>query len=149
MPRLHAVQTQGVHPLKRAYDRVMARLANLTTEALNADVAMSYARSHRSEFMWPWETEPASVAGGILDDETYDWAAVVEGMLRSGGSPVVVSEAELDDAARLARGTTPIDVDPTGTAGLAGYVRCVRKDPAIGRERSVVIFSGRCRSQMA
>jgi hypothetical protein len=29
------------------------------------------------------------VATGILDDETYDWRAVVEGMLTTGGRPLV------------------------------------------------------------
>ena len=31
------------------------------------------------------EEEPVSIAEGILDDETYDWAAVLEGMVRTGG----------------------------------------------------------------
>ena len=43
------------------------------------DAALAYAARHRSDFMWPWEAEPHSVAHGILDDETYDWLAVVAG----------------------------------------------------------------------
>ncbi|HSP33106.1 MAG TPA: pyridoxal-phosphate dependent enzyme, partial [Thermoanaerobaculia bacterium] len=76
MPRIHAVQTQ-VSPLKRAWDRV-------------GD--LDYAIHHRSKFMWPWESAPHSVAHGIIDDETYDWAAVVRGMRETGGWPIVVSE---------------------------------------------------------
>ena len=40
---------------------------------------------------------------GILDDETYDWLAVVRGTLASGGSPVVVDEATLLEANEIAR----------------------------------------------
>ena len=36
--------------------------------------------SHRSQFMWPWEEPPHSVASGILDDETYDWLAILRGV---------------------------------------------------------------------
>ena len=72
--------------------------------------------------MWPWEQEPHSVAHGILDDETYDWLAVVEGMLATGGSPLVVGEQTLAHANALAREATGIDVDPTGSAGLAGLL---------------------------
>ncbi len=80
-PRIDTVQTEGAWPLKRAFDVLTARGGDL-----------GYAASHRSEFMWPWESEPHSVAHGILDDETYDWLAVVEGMLATGGAPVVVGE---------------------------------------------------------
>ena len=48
--------------------------------------ALADAARHRSAFMWPWETEPRSVAHGILDDETYDWLAVVRAMLATGGA---------------------------------------------------------------
>ena len=62
--------------------------------------ALAYAAHHRSEFMWPWEHEPHSIAHGILDDETYDWLAVVEGMLATGGGPLVVGEETLAAGAR-------------------------------------------------
>ena len=140
-PRLHAVQTTGAWPLRRAFDRVAARLpADATPEDRRG--ALSYAATHRSEFMWPWEEEPHSVAHGILDDETYDWLAVVEGMLHSGGSPVVVSEDLLVHANGLAVSTTGIDVDPTGSAGLAGLL-ALRDAGEIGdHERVAVLFTG-------
>jgi threonine synthase len=75
--------------------------------------AMAEAASHRSAFMQPWEEEPKSVATGILDDETYDWRAVVEGMLLTGGRPMVVGEDLLLDAHRMAVSETGIRVDPT------------------------------------
>ena len=140
-PRLHAVQTTGAWPLRRAFDRVAARLpADATPEDRRG--ALSYAATHRSEFMWPWEEEPHSVAHGILDDETYDWLAVVEGMLHSGGSPVVVSEDLLVHANGLAVSATGIDVDPTGSAGLAGLL-ALRDGGEIGdHERVAVLFTG-------
>ena len=70
--------------------------------------------------------EPRSIAHGILDDETYDWLAVVEGMLATGGHPVVVDERTLVDANKLARLATGSDVDHTGSAGLAGLLEPLR-----------------------
>jgi len=137
VPVIHAVQTAGGYPLARAYDAVAARAGR--TDPVEA---MAYARSHRSEFMWPWEEEPRSIAHGILDDETYDWAAVVEGLLKTGGRPVVVREERLEEANELARSLTGIDVDHTGSAGLAGLMDLLDQEPALRRARVAVIFSG-------
>jgi threonine synthase len=141
VPRLHAVQTEGAWPLRRAFERIVARLPS---EATPGDVreALSYAATHRSEFMWPWEEEPHSVAHGILDDETYDWLAVVEGMLTSGGSPVVVSEDTLVRAKGLAGDATGIDVDPTGSSGLAGLLALRDRGEIGDHERVSVLFTG-------
>ncbi len=140
-PRIHAVQTEGAWPLRRAFDGVTARLPAGATPAAMRE-ALSYAATHRSEFMWPWEEEPHSVAHGILDDETYDWLAVVEGMLRTGGSPVVVGEDLLVHANELAVRATGIDVDATGSSGLAGLL-ALRDRRVIGdHERVAVLFTG-------
>jgi threonine synthase len=166
-PRICAVQTGGGYPLKRAYDRfvehVLERLESASHSSRRAfasdaeraawlletvpdgllEDSLRYARAHRSVFMWPWETEPRSIAAGILDDETYDWAAVVEGMVRSSGFPIVVDEATLREANARAREATGIDVDHTGSSGLAGLFALTRTD---GRprpdERVVVLFTG-------
>jgi threonine synthase len=167
LPRIHAVQTRGGYPLKRAYDLVVdhlfARLAefspSIRTQFATDDDRARYlataaapdffdqtfadVRQRRSAFMWAWETEPQSVAGGILDDETYDWAVVVEAMVRSGGFPIVADEATLDEANRLARETTGIDVDHTGSAGLAGLLalsRSMNRPRPV--ERVTVLFTG-------
>ena len=128
-PRIDTIQTGGAWPLKRAYYRLGDR-----------DVA--YAVSHRSELMWPWEEEPHSIAHGILDDETYDWVAVVEGMRATGGTPVVVDEATLVRANELGRGTTGIDVDPTGSSGLAGLLALRERGEVGDDERIAVLFTG-------
>ncbi len=124
LPRIYAVQTSA-SPLKRAWDRIR-----------NID----YAVRHRSEFMWPWEVAPHSVATGILDDETYDWAAIVRGMTKSGGAPIIVSEERLIEANRIANTSTNLAASPTGTAGLAGLMEIQRE---IQRDESVaVLFTG-------
>ena len=141
LPRIHAVQPATVHPLARAFERVRARVA--AGEPL--DAALADAARHRSAFMWAWEQEPRSVAHGIIDDETYDWRACVAGMLASGGGPLVASEATLEEANALARATTGIDVDHTGSAGLAGLLDLVRTRAVGPHETVAVLFTGAVR----
>jgi len=104
------------------------------------------AAHHRSAYMWPWETAPHSLAHGILDDETYDWLAIVEGMLASGGWPVVVSEEDLARANARASSETGIDVCHTGSAGLAGVLHLLDAGGTLAErlrgERVAVLFSG-------
>ena len=141
LPRIHAVQTHAAHPLVRAWERLVAwQAAHPGRDAARA--ALDHAARHRSEFMVPWETVPRSLARGILDDETYDWHAVVAGMIESGGSPVLVSEVRLEEALALARAATAIPVCATGAAGLAGLVE-MRRSGTIGPGEVVaVLFTG-------
>lgn len=127
MPRLHAVQTEACAPLARAWDAAEGVAAR--------DLAAQWGR-----LMQPWTPVGTSAADGILDDETYDWLPVMAAMSGGGGSPVVVSEAQVVEAHRLGREATAIDVSATGTAGLAGLLAARdRIDPA---ERVAVVFSG-------
>jgi threonine synthase len=137
LPRFHTVQTRGAWPLKRAWDMVQERLRTKG----EAEV-LAFATKHRSEFMWPWEETPHSIAHGILDDETYDWLAVVKGILASRGSAVVVDEELLREANALARETTGVSVCHTGSAGLAGLLQLQRDGAIKPGERAAVIFSG-------
>jgi threonine synthase len=152
LPRLDTVQTQGGFPLARAHSLVLDRLG--VTEGDSVDEALVSAglrdvAAHRSAYMWPWESEPVSLAHGILDDETYDWLAVVRAMLLSGGRCVVVDEAAIEAANRLALPSLGIDADHTGTAGLAGLMT-LRQDGLIAPDETVaVIFSGVRRSSDA
>ncbi len=157
LPRFHAVQTSGASPLKRAYDRVQGWMQ---ARGAGPEAATRHAATHRSEFMWPWEEEPRSLAHGILDDETYDWVAVVNGMLDSGGTPLVVTDDELTSACDLANATrsaagaapgerttagdrrSRLPVDHTGAAGLAGLRQLVLQGAVEPAERVAVIFSG-------
>jgi threonine synthase len=141
LPRIHAVQTENAHPLERAFMRVRQRAGYEATPESIVD-AMTWARSHRSEVMWPWEEEPRSIADGIVDDETYDWAAVVGGMLATDATPILVSEEWLLQANELARDATGIDVDHTGSAGLAGVMELSRRGALHRDERVGVLFTG-------
>jgi threonine synthase len=155
-PRIHALQTRNAYPLKRAYDLVRLRLVEqldasveASPEGLRAAIGrpeataeLDWVARHRSEFMWPWTPEPHSVAHGILDDETYDWLAVVRGMLATGGWPLLAGEEALLDANELARTTTGIDVDPTGSAALAGLLTLRRRGEMPATESVAVLFTG-------
>ena len=99
--------------------------------------ALERATKHRSEFMWPWEETPHSVAHGILDDETYDWLAIVKGMLASRGTALVVDE---DAAAGGERAGARDDGDP-GVPHRLG--RPGGADAAAARRRGRARASGR------
>ena len=150
LPRLDTVQTRGAWPLRRAYERIAADLRDRGLDpagALDADLpavreVLDRAARHRSAYMWPWETEPASIAHGILDDETYDWLAVTRAMLATGGRPIVVDEAELREANELAVRATGIQADATGSAGLAGLVQLHRRGEIEPNERIAVLMTG-------
>jgi threonine synthase len=163
LPRFYTVQTAGAYPLKRAYDavaeRILQRVPLVVEQGFSPasdreraelilshreiiDDEMRFARGHRSAFMRPWEKTPRSIAHGILDDETYDWAAVVDGMLRTGGWPFVVSDDRLVDANAAAREATGLNVDHTGSAGLAGVMKAIGIDTRLAGEHVAVVFSG-------
>ena len=150
LPRLDTVQTAGAWPLRRACERIAADLRDRGLDpagALDADLpavreVLDRAARHRSAYMWPWETEPASIAHGILDDETYDWLAVTRAMLATGGRPIVVDEAELREANELAVRATGIQADATGSAGLAGLVQLHRRGEIEPNERIAVLMTG-------
>ena len=133
LPRLYTVQTTGAFPLKKAFER-------FTTEARPDDMdgALRRAARRRSAFMKPWPEEPKSVAHGILDDETYDWLALVEGMAKTGGDALVASEKSLREANGMAREVTGIPVSHTGSAGLAGLLELGRTGPVT----AAVLFTG-------
>jgi threonine synthase len=92
--------------------------------------------------MWPWEEQPRSIARGILDDETYDWFAIVRAMLQTGGRPAVVDEATLEEAYVIARTGTGVNVDHTGAAGLAGLLQLQREGAIAPQDTVAIVFSG-------
>jgi threonine synthase len=141
LPRIDTVQTANAHPLEHAYMRVRQRVGHGRSPEAVVD-AMTWARQHRSEVMEAWPSEPHSIASGIVDDEAYDWATVVAGMLATSGEPVLVSEETLQEANDLARDATGIAVSHTGSAGLAGLVELARRRALHPEERVAVLFTG-------
>jgi threonine dehydratase len=121
----YAVQTAGCAPLARAW-----------SSAQFDERAASQWTLH----MWPWESEPRSLADGILDDETYDWVADIDQLRRTLGAVVVVDENEVRAAAEIGPSLTGIDASPTGTAGLAGLLHS--RGQFDDAARVAVIFSG-------
>lgn len=132
-PRLHAVQAEGCAPLAGAWKR-----------AQHLPDGVTHAAQHWTTCMRVWgsdgEPTPASIADGILDDETYDWVAIVEALTATAGSVVIAPEAAIEAAHRLMVDTTGIDATPTGTAGLAGLISI--RDQIDDDERVAVIASG-------
>ncbi|MBI2522643.1 MAG: pyridoxal-phosphate dependent enzyme [Bdellovibrio sp.] len=130
MPRIFAVQTEGAYPLVRAVKKVRNK-QDLKT--LNQNM---------TKYMWAWETDPKSVAHGILDDITYDWYKIVEGIISTGGDALTVSEDELKDANKLAKAKYSIPVDHTGSSGYAGLLKLWRTQVISKNEKVAVLFTG-------
>lgn len=126
--KLHAVQAEGCAPLARAWNN--AKKSGGTRDA----------GPRWSQCMWPWESEPHSLADGILDDETYDWISLLNVMTDSGGFPVVALESHVTEAVALANRATTIKASPTGTAGLAGVL--AMRDEIDDNENIAIVFSG-------
>lgn len=164
LPKLHAVQTESCRPLERAWESLrggvslalgglhlapghesFADHAAAIAAAPDASAAIAgvlhEARAHRAAFMRPWEGVPHSVAHGILDDETYDWAVLAEGMLVSGGWPVAAPESVLLEARDLAQ-RAGVPADATGAAGLAGALVLAREGRLGPSERIGVLLTG-------
>ena len=168
LPRIHAVQTAGAHPLADAWRRVAegakTRLANAghAAPATDSDAVLAEwlrphfasfeiraelenAARHRSQYMRPVAEPAMSVATGILDDETYDWREVVHGMLETGGWPITVKEETLVRARDRAQEATGIVADATGTSGLAGVLTLSAEGAIASPERIGVLFTGAAR----
>jgi len=120
---LMAVQTEGCAPLARALERA---------------AGFDRPERHWSEVMVPWEA-PASLADGILDDETYDWIGVRRAIVASGGRAVVAPESMVVAAHDLLVSSGP-PTSPTGTAGVAGLLTDAARGPLAGPV--VVVLSG-------
>ncbi|MDJ0770596.1 MAG: PLP-dependent lyase/thiolase [Ilumatobacter sp.] len=103
--RLDTVQAEGCAPLAATWDRI---------------ASIEQPERYWSQVMRPWP-EPHSIADGILDDETYDWIAVTEAMVESGGRPIVALERDIVRARQLAT-DAGFAVSATGAAGLAGVL---------------------------
>jgi len=121
-PMLIAVQAEGCAPLDRAW-RLGARPSDPWATV-----------------MPPWP-DPASLADGILDDETYDWIGVLEAIRATGGDTVVASERNIERAHALAH-RAGFDASPTGTAGLAGLLEVVDRGESLATQRVGVVMSG-------
>jgi threonine synthase len=138
-PILNTVQTEAAAPLNRAW-----RLLREGSE--DREVQMENARADPNRYMWPWEQVGSSKATGILDDVTYDWLPVIEGMLGSGGRAHVIPESLVEAGQRVAVEQTEISVDHTGAAGVSALLDPTVVEGHTDRDHIVVFFTGRQRS---
>ncbi|MBQ4359675.1 MAG: PLP-dependent lyase/thiolase [Proteobacteria bacterium] len=118
---------------------VMADCIRAAWDSTAVQSVIRYAAANKNAFMWPWESAPHSIAHGILDDETYDWYAIICTMLRTGGIPLVADEAHLEEAHKLAHQHTAIRPSATGSAGLAG-VMLMKEAHAIAEYENVSVY---------
>lgn len=102
---LVVVQAEGCAPLDRA---------------LQLAAGVDAPECHWSEIMTTWEA-PASLADGILDDETYDWISIFRALRRSSGRSVVAPELNIVRAHEIVNAFGP-PTSATGSAGVAGAI---------------------------
>lgn len=133
-PEFMYVQVEGNAPLHRAYDKMKKENCNPTV-----------AKLRKREFMFAWEN-PASIASGILDDETYDWVQLVEAMHRNGGDVVLVNDDAVIKAKEVAEQTFKVHACHTGSAGLAGLMCTSEQRPPSSSRPSIAILTGLDRS---
>jgi threonine synthase len=98
--------------------------------------------------MWPWEPVGRSAASGILDDVTYDWIPVTRAMISSDGVAYVVTEDQIREINRIARNTTGVAVDATGTAGLAPLLDASVAASIASDEQVIGLFTGAIRQSL-
>jgi len=121
---------------------IMADCIRSAWDSTAVQSIIRYAAAKKHVFMWPWENPTPSMAHGILDDETYDWFAILCTMLRTGGLPLVADESYIARAHTLARETTAISPSATGSAGLAGLLLMKEARAIADYENACLYFTG-------
>ena len=143
IPAIYTVQTRGAHPLRKAFEEVQRELGGLVLNPETIDQAVQHAAEYRHHYMKPWPEEPKSIAHGILDDETYDWLALVRAMLETRGDALVVPDSRIEDAYFVGRKATEIPVSYTGVSGLAGLLDLHAHGKAEKIRTAGVLFTAR------
>jgi len=130
LPAIHTVQSSGASPLHRAWEALMER------------TLVRHQRETRE--MPPHLGDDVERAEFVRDrvSPAYDWLSVVEGMLLTGGVPLVVDEKTLTRAHDLSREHTSVAADPTGTSGLAGLLELHRRGTIQPGETLGVLLTG-------
>lgn len=133
-PALVCVQAEGNAPLSRAYEKM--KQGNLTP---------AEAKLNKPQFMFAW-SNPTSIASGILDDETYDWVQLVEGVHKTSGDCVLVDDGAVIKAKETAERDFKVNVCHTGSVGLASLMS-LHRGAHSSRRPCIAILSGLDRSQ--
>jgi threonine synthase len=147
--KLEAIkENQKIAVYSRIKQSEILNIAHFIKENYSSDKIqriLNIAAKNMNPYMWSWEEEPHSIAHGILDDITYDWFKIVQGMFKTGGLPVIIDEEGLKEANRKALSCTNINADHTGTSGLAGYLALIKLGYLDGRDNVALFFTGTVR----
>jgi len=88
------------------------------------------------------EPHPESVAGGLLDPYPWDGDAVMEGVKKTRGTGVSVSDREILRSVRELAAYEGIFAEPSGAAGLAGLEKLLSDGDIDRGERVAVLVTG-------
>jgi len=134
LPKIHAVQGEGCAPLVAAWERFSGKKPkNLKAarELLSMDATLMHA----------WEG-PHGIAEGILDDVTYDYQYCIEGLFRTGGTAITVTDDEIVEAQGMISKTTGLFPCPTASVGVAGAKKLRNLGVIKGNETTLAILTG-------
>jgi len=85
---------------------------------------------------------PRSVASGLLDPYPWDGDLALDGVRKTGGTGVAVSDEEIMDAVKMLAGFEGIFAEPSGAAGLAALVKLLNEGVVSPSDESVVLVTG-------
>ena len=123
---VHTVQTAGAWPLARALEKLAARLpadpaprsSRAAAVRRRAPLRVHVALGDACPTAWPTASSTTRPTTGWRSSRRCS---------RTGGKALVVNEDEIAQANELGAEATGIEVDPTGSAGLAGLAQLCRR----------------------
>jgi len=130
------IQNMKELDLIRAYPRIIA-----VQPSGNQALVKAIRKGTPLEELVP-EPRPESVAGGLLDPYPWDGDAAMEGVKKTGGTGVSVSDREILRAVRELAAREGIFAEPSGAAGLAGLERLLSEGVVDRDERVAVLVTG-------
>ena len=85
---------------------------------------------------------PRSIASGLLDPYPWDGDLALDGVRKTGGVGVAVSDEEIMNAVKMLAGFEGILAEPSGAAGLAALVKLLNEGMVSPSDESVVLVTG-------
>lgn len=85
---------------------------------------------------------PRSVASGLLDPYPWDGDMALEGVRKSGGTGVAVSDDEIMEAVKMLAKFEGIFAEPSGAAGLAALQKLLDEGTISPSDEAVVLVTG-------
>jgi threonine synthase len=85
---------------------------------------------------------PNSIASGLLDPYPWDGDLALDGVRKTGGVGVAVSDEEIMNAVKMLAGLEGVFAEPSGAAGLAALVKLLDEGVVSPSDESVVLVTG-------